>query len=220
MKRVLFCVLMAFALLAGTSATHSFGQSASHTPPSSFDFKTAALADLEDMGKKLLELAKAMPPDKFTWRPNGEGSRSVSEVYLLAATQYYHLPSEWGLLKAAGYEADGDQVTGNRAPTVPLEKLTTDKAQTINELFDAISYFGGISKTLTDADLQKPIRFLGHDTTPGASLLLLDNDVHEYLDQAILYAQMNGVVLSWMTEKQKEREERGHRTEVIKGKPQ
>lgn len=217
-----FCarLMVVFVVLAAMGADHVFGQNSPHNVPPAFDFRSATLADIEDAGKKLLSLAKAMPADTYSWRPNAEGASSVSEVYALAASQFYHLPSEWGLLKAAGYEADGDLVTGNREPTLPLEKTVKDKDQVVNELFDATSYFGGISKTLTDADLQKPIKFLGRDTTPGASLLLMDTDLHEYLDQAILYAQMNKVLLPWMTDKQKERAERGHRTEVIRGKSQ
>jgi len=222
MMKACFRFMMVFVFLGGTAANHAFGQSVQHVNPNlpAFDFKAATLADIEDMGKKLLSIAQAMPADKYAWRPTGEGSPSISEVYVLAATQYYHVPSEWGLLKAAGYEADGDLVTGNREPTQPLEKTTKDKAQVINELFDATSYFGGISRTLSDADLQKPIKFLGHDTTPGASLLLLDADLHAYLDEAIVYARMNGIVLPWMTEQEKDREARGHRTEVVRGKPQ
>ena len=128
------------------------------------------------------------------------------------------LPSEWGLLKAAGYEADGDQVTGNRAPSTPLEKAATDKPQVMNELFDAVSYFNGIAKTLTDSDLQKPLKVAGRNTTTYGSLLTMDGDVHEYLAQAIAYARLNGITVSWMKSREQEQEQRGWRTEVTRVK--
>jgi hypothetical protein len=176
--------------------------------------KIAVLADVEDVGRKLIELAQAMPADKFGWRPNGEGLFSVSEVYLLAATRYYHMPSVWGGLQAKGYEIEGNAATAGTTEDPPLEKSTTNKVEVVNQLTDAVSYFDGMMKTLTDANMQKSIKILGRTTTPYLSLILMDADLHEFLAQAMNYARSNGVVLPWMNELQEEQRRRGLRTSI------
>jgi len=205
-------------LAAGLRAPQSFAQTAAPNAASGSDYKANVVVDLEDMGKKLLDLAQAIPPDKYTWRPSGEVAPALSELFVFAATQYYQLPSDWGLVKAMGYEADGDEVTFNRAPSLPLEKTAKDKTAVVNELLDAVSYFSGIVKTLSDDDLQKTIKVRGRTTTTYASLVTMDGDIHEYLAQAIVYARINGIVLPWMAERQQAQVERGWRTEVTRVK--
>jgi hypothetical protein len=204
---------------AAISAIPTFGQgkppkaAAAVAPTSSFDYRAKVISDLKDMGGKLVELGKAMPADKFTWHPDGQGLSTVAEVYLLAATEYYHIPSEFGAIRAETYEV-GTASDSNRkgAPrNIPFEKAMTDKAQIMDELFDAVSYFGGSMEALSDSDLQKHIKMLGRDTTPDEVLLAMANDIHEYLAQAMDYAQMNGVVLPWMTEMQLAKKKRGER---------
>jgi hypothetical protein len=52
--------------------------------------------------------------------------------------------------------------------------------------------------------------------TTYASLITMDGDIHEYLAQAIAYAQMNGVVLPWIAKPQKAQVERGAREEITR----
>src|SRR5277367_2064255 len=93
---------VSLALLFTASATQAFGQSkpaptkAATSSTAACACRTKVLPELKDLGDKLVELAKAMPPDKFTWHPEGMGLPTVSELYLLAATEYYHVPSDLG----------------------------------------------------------------------------------------------------------------------------
>ena len=58
-------------------------------------FRAEFLVLLDDVQKKILTLADAVPADKYSWRP-APGVRSVGEVYMhLAATNFY-LPTLWG----------------------------------------------------------------------------------------------------------------------------
>jgi hypothetical protein len=218
-RKCLLALSLVSVICAATviSAIPTFGQGkpskAVPPPTASFDYRAKVISDLKDLGGKLVELGKAMPADKFTWHPDGQGLPTVSEVYLLAATEYYHIPSEFGAIRAETYEV-GTASDSNRkgAPrNIPFEKAMTDKAQIMDELFDAVSYFGGAMESLSDSDLQKHIKMLGRDTTPDEVLLAMDNDIHEYLAQAMDYAQMNGVVLPWMTEMQLAKKKRGER---------
>ena len=58
-----------------------------HTAPS-YDMKGQALADLEVVQKKFVDLANALPADKLNWRPSAD-SRSFAEVFLHVAGERY-----------------------------------------------------------------------------------------------------------------------------------
>ena len=58
------------------------------------------LGDLNDLEKKLVSLADAIPQDKYSWQP-GKGGRSVSEAFMhTALTNYFFMSSLGG--EAAG----------------------------------------------------------------------------------------------------------------------
>jgi hypothetical protein len=54
---------------------------ADHTAPS-YDMKGQSLVDLAAVQKKFVELAEAVPAEKFTWRPSAD-SRSFAEVFCM-----------------------------------------------------------------------------------------------------------------------------------------
>ena len=57
-------------------------------PLAAGDYRGEALKRLDAIEKKIVDLAGAVPADKYTWRP-AEGVRSVSEVFLhIAAANY------------------------------------------------------------------------------------------------------------------------------------
>lgn len=193
-----------------TSPTESNASDTGNSP--GFDYRSVVFTDLLDTGKKLLETAQATPPDKFTWRPpNADRAYSVSELYLLAASLYYHMPYEFGAIRAAGYEFEGDDVTGGRGTAIPFEKSTTEKRAVLLELTDSLAYFKNIMPTLSEADLQEPIELDGRRTTPNAGLFLMATDLHNYLAQAVVYARLNGIVLPWMNTDDERREKQGQR---------
>jgi hypothetical protein len=206
--------IFATILVLTSACLPAFGQSSVQAIPSSLDFKAPVVMDLTEMGQEFLDLAQAMPPEKYGWRPSGGASSSVSELFVLAATQYFHVPSEWGLIKASGYEIDGSTAQRDQTPKEPLEKAVTGKDQVIRQLFDAVSYFDGIIMSLQDGDLGKTLTIQGKTTTTYASLITMDGDLHEYLAQAITYARINDVALPWMAVRDEARARRGWRTEV------
>ncbi len=69
-------------------------------------FRADFLADWDDMAKKAVSLAEAMPPEKYTWRP-GEGVYSVSEIYLHLAGTNFGLAQVVGFAPPAGIEPRG-----------------------------------------------------------------------------------------------------------------
>ncbi|MEA2238544.1 MAG: hypothetical protein QOC81_3268 [Thermoanaerobaculia bacterium] len=142
------------------------------------------LHDLDDMQKKILSLAMAVPPAKYGWRP-GRGIRSVSEVYMHIAGGNYTLVS---------FVADRPMLDARS-----LERIT-EKPKVMEELRRSFDYLRDAIINTSDADLDKPIRMFGTDSTERAAFMMALNHLHEHLGQSVAYARMNGIVPPWSTE--------------------
>ena len=55
----------------------------------------------------------------------------------------------------------------------------------------------------SDADLDKPVKMFGRDTTVRGVMLVAVSHEFEHLGQSIAYARTNGVVPPWTAEQQK-----------------
>jgi uncharacterized damage-inducible protein DinB len=142
------------------------------------------LHDLDDMQKKILSLANAMPAAKYSWRPI-RGVRSVSEVYMHIAGGNYTLVS-----------FVGDRKT---LDTRSFERIT-EKPHVLEELRRSFDYLRDAIINTSEADLDKPIRMFGNDSTERAAFMMALNHLHEHLGQSVAYARMNGIVPPWSTE--------------------
>jgi uncharacterized damage-inducible protein DinB len=84
-----------------------------------------------------------------------------------------------------------------------MEKNVTEKSKVIDELKKSFAHVrAGIAAT-SDADLDKPVKFFGRDTTVRGVILSVSNHEFEHLGQSIAYARMNGIVPPWTAEQQK-----------------
>src|SRR5688572_32732679 len=63
--------------------------------------------DIEQVEKKMLDLARAIPEDKYGWRP-GAGVRSVGEVVMHVAADNYLIPAAIGFPADASTGIKGD----------------------------------------------------------------------------------------------------------------
>lgn len=179
---------MALALLVTTGTTRT---SAQGSASAGFDFRTASLADIKDAESKFVGLAKAIPADKYTWRP-GEGVRSVSEVFLHIASANYGLPTMMGAAPAEGFNRQG------------YEKSTTDKDKVIDQLNKSFAYLESAMEKTSEADLQKHMKVPGGKEGYGGDILfLIITDLHEHLGQMIAYARANNVVPPWTAIRQR-----------------
>jgi uncharacterized damage-inducible protein DinB len=145
-------------------------------------FRAEFLLDLDDVQKKIVDLAAAMPADKYSWRP-APGVRSVSEVFMHIAGGNYFLASFMGT-KPPVY----DEQT--------LERIH-DKDRVLAELRKSFVHLRTAALSASDADLDKPIKMFGHDATERAGFMQALVHLHEHLGQSIAYARMNGVVPPW-----------------------
>jgi len=177
------------ALLVGANPAHALGQSTAKstdaTPPS-YDLKPQALLDLQDLQKKFVSLAQAVPAEKYTWRP-GPGVRSIAEVYLHIAGANFTITSDLGTMPAPTSAA---QAKG-------YETSTTDKARIIDQLKQSFEYARAAIGKMSNADFKKPVKKYGPDACEGDIVYLIVTHAHEHLGQSIAYARMNGVVPPW-----------------------
>jgi uncharacterized damage-inducible protein DinB len=186
---------MALALLLGASASRTFAMSgpaaqpapatqAKDTTPPSYDMKPQSLLDLDGMRQKFVDLATAIPADKYSWRP-AEGVRSIGEVFLHISAANYNIPRLMDAPLPAGFDPK------------TFEKSTTDKAQIIDALNKSFASAHAAIEGMSNADFNKPLTKLGPDANYGDVIYILVTHAHEHLGQSIAYARMNGIIPPW-----------------------
>ena len=149
------------------------------------------LDDMKSVHKKLVDLANAMPADKYDWRP-GEGVRSVAEVFKHVASDNYLIPVATGAKPPAE-----TGITTDYRSAQAFEQRKLDKAAVVAELDKSFTFvekeLGGTSQ----ARLGETIKIFGSDGTVQGLWVLAATHLHEHLGQAIAYARMNNVVPPW-----------------------
>jgi len=186
-------LIVALLLVLGTAGIAPAQATDSSAP--SYDMKAQALVDLERVQKKFVDLASAVPADKFGWRPS-EDTRSFAEVLMHVAGERYQILR----LMGATPPADFDGKT--------FEKSTADKAKVIAELEKTWTFAKQAIGGMSNADFAKPLPKLGPQANAGDVVYILVADAHEHLGQAITYARVNGVVPPWTVEAQKKAAEK------------
>ena len=193
---LLSAVVLLFAFQGYAKTTNRALKSSSNalaegkTPPS-YDMKPQALLDLQDMHKKMVQLATAIPAEKYAWRPE-TGTRSVSEVFLHVTAANHNIPSLMtGMTPDSAFKADG------------FETSTTDKAKIIDQLDKSFAYAEAAIQGMTNADFARPEKKLGPEANSGDVIYLLVVHNHEHFGQTIAYARMNGITPPWTEEAQK-----------------
>jgi len=162
---------------------------ADKTAPS-YDMKAQSLQDIDDMHKKFVALAEAIPQEKYTWRP-GDGVRSISEVFLhISLGNYFILGMK------------GDAMPDGIDPKT-FEKSTTDKAQIVAALNKSFDNAHAQIAAMSNSDFAKALPKLGPDANEGDVIYILVTHAHEHLGQSIAYARVNGVVPPWTAEQLK-----------------
>ncbi len=179
MKRSASLLVLAALVLAALVVTAS----AAPAQAPAKGFRAEFLAQQAGVEKELLALAEATPAEKFSWRP-AEGVRSISEVYMHVAGADYMIPSFAGVKVPDGISRD-------------MEKTVTQKAAVIEALKKSFAHLRAAVEATPDADLDKPVRFFGMDSTVRGLYLVVATHEHEHLGQSIAYARMNGIVPPW-----------------------
>jgi len=136
----------------------------------------------DDAANKIVQLAQAIPEDKYAWRP-AQGVRSVSEVLMHVTGGGYFVMGSVGIARPAGLPQNMDAVTA--------------KAEVVRLLQQSIDAVRGAMRTMPAADLDKPTTLFGQPSTHRNVVLAATVHVHEHLGQLIAYARMNGITPPW-----------------------
>jgi uncharacterized damage-inducible protein DinB len=133
--------------------------------------------------RQLIELAQAIPEEKYSWRP-GPGVRSTSEVFMhIAITNY-------ALMAATGQPFPKDLIRGS-------EKSVTGKAQVIDWLKRSLDAVKTAHSQLTPADLEKHVTVAKRDAPVAGIYLRILVHANEHMGQLVAYARVNGIVPPW-----------------------
>jgi uncharacterized damage-inducible protein DinB len=147
-------------------------------------FRAEFLTELDDVQKKLVSLAEAIPAEKYTYRP-ADGVRSVSEVVLHVAGGNFGIPRVLGIQPPEGINPRG------------FDKSTTEKAKVLDLLKQSFEHARQAALKTPDADLDKTVKLFGRDASTRRVFFQMTLHMHEHLGQLIAYARSNGVVPPW-----------------------
>jgi uncharacterized damage-inducible protein DinB len=138
------------------------------------------IGQLDFVKGRLIQLAEAIPDNKYSWSP-GEGVRSVGEVFIHDAEANYYLIS---LMKGS-------------KPDMKEEKHESDKKHALEMLAKSIEALKETAGKLTEKDLDREVEAFGMKFSLRNFMITILNHNHEHLGQAIAYARMNGVAPPW-----------------------
>lgn len=148
------------------------------------DLKEAFLTRYNYAAYRLVQLAEAMPEDKFAWSP-GEGVMSVERVFMhIIRYNYYYPASSLGIAAPDGL--DGEHV-----------EMRTGKATVLNHLQASLDHVRDLAEPMSEADLNRRVTLYGRETAAWNVLHQLQVHMGEHLGQLIAYARMNDVVPPW-----------------------
>jgi hypothetical protein len=148
-----FFLVAAIGILAGIASGPARG-----ADPAT-GFRGEYLAEVDSVGKKLLDLANTMPSDKYGWRPS-PGVRTVSEVYVHVAGGNYMIPSFMGVKPPEGINRE-------------MEKTITEKAKVVDVLKKSIENVKTMAAGMSDADLAKKVKAFGGREMSERQLMLI-----------------------------------------------
>lgn len=139
---------------------------------------SAVRANWKSLTDYILQSAKDMPEDKYSFQPTPE-VRTFGQLI-------GHVAGAERMICAIGM---GERPTGE----ADIEKTVTDKAGLIKALEDSMTYCER-AYAQSDADAQAPARLFGQDVTRFYALVLNATHNGEHYGNIVTYLRMNGIV--------------------------
>jgi hypothetical protein len=115
---------------------------------------------VSEVEKKFVSLAKAIPPDKYEWRP-GAGVRSVGEVIRHVAADNYLIPAGLGFAADASTGIKGDDYK----TAVAFEAKKSTKDQSIADLEKSFAHLKQSMQATPAAKLSDQVKLFGQPFT-------------------------------------------------------
>ncbi len=147
--------------------------------------------DVNEVQRKIIDLAKAMPENSLAWRP-APGVRSVGEVFLHVSSDNYLIPIAMGKPAPA---ASG--ITSDFSTAAAYEKKRMTRDQIVADLEASFTHLHQAMGLTTDGNLTETIKFFGEDWSRQRAMIMTVTHLHEHLGQLIAYARSNGVTPPW-----------------------
>lgn len=132
----------------------------------------------------VLELAEAVPAEKYTFRPV-DGVRTFGEIYMHLAEGNYVVTHLWGRNPPAGLDPKS------------FEKDAANKEKVIATLKASYLYLRNEIEKLSEDDMGKMITVFDHPGTIREALMFNNGHNQAHLGQSIAYARAAGVVPPW-----------------------
>ncbi len=149
------------------------------------------LLPFQDLEKQVLALAKAIPEEKYAWRP-GLGVRSFQEVFL------HIVNSNRLLLNVAGKSPSREEVMKQIEQNGKSEHDPASKEKIVGMLAESFaSVRQAMEGVRTTSALTRDVDFFGTPAPLGGVLATIDTHIAEHLGQVIAYARVNGIVPPW-----------------------
>ena len=150
------------------------------------------LQDVSQVEQKMMSLAKAMPADRFDWRP-GAGVRSFGEVVMHVAADNYLIPATIGIAPDASTGIKGDDYK----TAVAYEQRKLGREAAIAEMEKSFAHLKRALQGTSAERLAQKVKLFGQDFTVQQTWILAATHLHEHLGQVIAYARSNSVKPPW-----------------------
>ena len=150
------------------------------------------VSDVTEVQKKFVDLAKAIPAEKYDWRPSA-GVRSVGEVLRHVASDNYLIPAALGFTADPSTGIKGEDYKTAQA----FEKKKSTKEQTVADLEKSFAHLTQSMKATPATKLGDQVKMFGQSFTMQRAWVLGTTHLHEHLGQLIAYARSNNVKPPW-----------------------
>jgi uncharacterized damage-inducible protein DinB len=141
--------------------------------------------ELAHVSKQLVDLANAIPADKYSWRP-APGVRSVSEVFMHVAVSNYWLLAQTGAITyPTALDPEG------------IDKTVTSKAEVIGWLTKSFAILKTSRSKETPAALAKKVHIDDRDAPRDGIYLRILLHANEHMGQLVAYSRVNGIIPPW-----------------------
>jgi FKBP-type peptidyl-prolyl cis-trans isomerase/DinB superfamily len=148
------------------------------------------LLSFSDSESKVIALAKAVPEEKYSWRP-APGVRSFGEVFV------HIVAGNKLLLTLATSTPSAAELNTEFEAQSKFEKQAFPKTRIIEMLTESFATVRKSLESVRPGTLAREASFFGAPTTRRGIFVNLDVHIAEHLGQAIAYARMNGIIPPW-----------------------
>lgn len=150
------------------------------------------MKDVGEVEQKLVDLAKAIPADKYSYRPSA-GVRSVGEVVMHVASDNYFMPAATGTAAPAATGITGD----NYETVAAYEKRAVSPDSAVKELQASFAFLKQTMQSATPESMGTKKSMFGAEYTGQQVWIMATTHLHEHLGQMIAYARANNITPPW-----------------------